>query len=225
LKYVTGAVGKGVSEGKDKIFVWDAVKEVGYVDVDAAVIKIESVAVVEREEAMVSQQDGVGKGDYQQQNIPSLNSGYSPKKPGLSWLLSFLVPGVGQFYNGDVGKGIGFVVADVVGYSVMVAGMLQTSTVTSGYSIYGYTYETVANPNMGMILGGVAIMFGTWTWAQIDAPISAVKKNRAHGYGYLLDLGKDRYLTLEPDLKTIPVMSSTTVEMKATYGVGLKLRF
>ena len=44
LKYVTGAVGKGIAAEKNKIFVWDAEQEVGYVDVDA-IIKI--VAITE----------------------------------------------------------------------------------------------------------------------------------------------------------------------------------
>jgi opacity protein-like surface antigen len=42
LKHVTGAVGKNVSIGKDKIFLWDAAKEVGYVDV-MAMIKIVAI--------------------------------------------------------------------------------------------------------------------------------------------------------------------------------------
>jgi len=28
------------------------------------------------------------------------------RSPALSWFLSFLVPGVGQFYNGDIGAGV-----------------------------------------------------------------------------------------------------------------------
>jgi hypothetical protein len=63
LKHVTGAVGKGVSEGKDKIFVWEAAKEIGYVDVNAAIIKLESVAVDDVQEAVVDKPDGVGKGN------------------------------------------------------------------------------------------------------------------------------------------------------------------
>ena len=46
LQHVTGAVGKNISEGKDKIFLWDAKKEVGYVDVSAK-IKIVTFTVEE----------------------------------------------------------------------------------------------------------------------------------------------------------------------------------
>jgi len=33
------------------------------------------------------------------------------KEPGLALLLSLLIPGLGQIYNGDVGKGIAFMIA------------------------------------------------------------------------------------------------------------------
>jgi hypothetical protein len=42
LKHVTGAVGKGVLPEKDKIFIWDIVKEAGYVDYPSTIIKIAS---------------------------------------------------------------------------------------------------------------------------------------------------------------------------------------
>ncbi|MGA9994552.1 MAG: hypothetical protein WBP93_04010 [Pyrinomonadaceae bacterium] len=32
------------------------------------------------------------------------------KEPAVALLLSMLLPGIGQFYNGDVGKGIGFMI-------------------------------------------------------------------------------------------------------------------
>lgn len=38
------------------------------------------------------------------------------KEPGIALLLSFLLPGLGQFYNGDVGKGI----ALMLGFFVLV---------------------------------------------------------------------------------------------------------
>jgi hypothetical protein len=43
LQHVTGAVGKNISEGKDKIFLWDAAKEVGYIEVSNAIIKIVTI--------------------------------------------------------------------------------------------------------------------------------------------------------------------------------------
>jgi len=36
------------------------------------------------------------------------------KSPGLAAVLSFFIPGVGQIYNGQLGKGIWLVIADVI---------------------------------------------------------------------------------------------------------------
>ena len=58
---------------------------------------------------------------YPQQNYQQQNSGHynpavhhpivHPKSPGLALFLSFFIPGAGQLYNGDVGKGIVFFIA------------------------------------------------------------------------------------------------------------------
>ena len=40
LKQVSGAIGKGISPEKDQTFIWNIVKEIGYVDYPNAVIKI-----------------------------------------------------------------------------------------------------------------------------------------------------------------------------------------
>ncbi len=48
---------------------------------------------------------------YQIQVNPYVQPVYAKRKdPGIALLLSFLFPGLGQIYNGDVGKGIGFMI-------------------------------------------------------------------------------------------------------------------
>ena len=42
-----------------------------------------------------------------------------PKNPTLAMLLSFLIPGLGQIYNGQVAKGILFIVAQVINALLM----------------------------------------------------------------------------------------------------------
>jgi TM2 domain-containing membrane protein YozV len=44
-------------------------------------------------------------------NRPAQYSVVPPKSPGLAMFLSFIMPGAGQLYNGDVGKGIAFFLA------------------------------------------------------------------------------------------------------------------
>ena len=47
LKEVSGAVGKGILPEKNKIIIWNVVKELGYVDFPNAVIKVEANPIVE----------------------------------------------------------------------------------------------------------------------------------------------------------------------------------
>ena len=54
---------------------------------------------------------------YQIQVNPYVQPVYAKRKePGIALLLSFLLPGLGQIYNGDVGKGIGF----MIGFFVLI---------------------------------------------------------------------------------------------------------
>lgn len=42
--------------------------------------------------------------------VPEIYAEVGPKSPALALMLSFFIPGVGQMYNGQVGKGIGMLV-------------------------------------------------------------------------------------------------------------------
>ena len=151
--------------------------------------------------------------NQQQYEQPPGNPNYSPKSPGLAWFLSFMVPGVGQFYNGDVGKGVGFLVTSVVGSSVMSAGM----------SLVNDDEEEIGAP---MVLIGAVVSLGSWIWSQIDAPVSAGKKNRANSY-LSWNLGNGVNLALQPEFKMTPtpMLSDMRMSLVPTAGLGLKLSF
>ncbi|MDL4840564.1 DUF5683 domain-containing protein [Aquibacillus rhizosphaerae] len=42
------------------------------------------------------------------------------KNAGLAAVLSFLICGLGQIYNGQIGKGIGFIVVYAISWALMV---------------------------------------------------------------------------------------------------------
>jgi len=135
-----------------------------------------------------------------QRNQQQRPAGY--KYPALSWGLSFLVPGVGQFYNGDIGKGFIFLGAAVAG------------------NIWNLAFIRGHDSDTGAI--GVFVYLGSWVWSQIDAPISASRKNRAHGF-LSWDLGtNDAFIALQPEFKLTPISSC---QVTPTYGLGLKLKF
>ena len=86
----------------------------------------------------------------------------SRKSPGLAFLLSFLIVGAGQGYNGQWGKGAGMFIGELASFGVLVAGASDCFIVSGcGVSVAGF---------VGMV------GFALWSW--IDAPISASKINR-----------------------------------------------
>jgi TM2 domain-containing membrane protein YozV len=46
------------------------------------------------------------------------------KEPGVALLLSFILPGVGQMYNGDVGKGIAFMICFLLLIAIFGIGLI-----------------------------------------------------------------------------------------------------
>lgn len=62
-----------------------------------------------------------------------------PRYPGIAAVLSFIIPGLGQIYNGELGKGFSF-----------VAGIVISSFLTA-------------------IFIGVIFLVILWIWAVIDA--------------------------------------------------------
>ena len=113
------------------------------------------------------------------------------KSPGVAFLLSFLVPGLGQYYNGDVTKG--------VIQEVLVAGgfILMLTAGTSSYSEYWYDdywdygYYDYHDELTAWFYIGLGVMGGAALWSWIDAPVSASRINRerqeAMQYGHLFE--------------------------------------
>lgn len=73
--------------------------------------------------------------------------GLGVKNSALALILSFLLPGLGQIYNGSVGKGIGLIV--------------------------GYIISCV----LALFLIGIPFMFGLWIYGMVDAYQTAEKLN------------------------------------------------
>ena len=137
--------------------------------------------------------------------------GVQKKNPVVSCILSILIPGLGQFYNGEPGKGIALL-GMAIGSSVFVAYNMQDVYKGSGggtyrYSVYGTRNETLA----GL---GVLAWLGNYVWAIIDAPISSNRINRQSQqpyYGHLIELGGSR-ATLGVD----PVISHKNLGTRLT---------
>ena len=61
---------------------------------------------------------------------PAAIGGASPQatwNPGVAAVLSLVIPGAGQMYKGEIGKGFAFLVGTVIGYFLMIfPGVMST---------------------------------------------------------------------------------------------------
>ncbi|RPF49606.1 hypothetical protein EDD75_0425 [Thermodesulfitimonas autotrophica] len=71
------------------------------------------------------------------------------KNPGLAAVLSFFIAGLGQIYNGQIGKGIGLMVAEILSWLLcaVVVGFVLLPVVWI-YAIYD-AYKTAEKINQG----------------------------------------------------------------------------
>ncbi len=104
----------------------------------------------------------------------------SKKSPALAFLLSFLIVGAGQGYNGQWGKGAGMFIGMWASFGVLAAG--------ADDCVFGDSGCGVAAVGFFGMLG-----FALWSW--IDAPISASAINRRiDAGGMALEIGPRLYL-------------------------------
>jgi len=113
----------------------------------------------------------------------------NPKSPVLSFVLSWLLPGVGQFYNGDTGKGFIQLVGAAAGWTAFFVAYpgegYESYTYWDAWNeeyVTRYDYPETGNGTISNIGLGVAI--ACHLWSMIDAPISATKKNKKIGYTF-----------------------------------------
>ena len=91
-----------------------------------------------------------------------LLTGVSHKNPVLSWGFSFLFPGAGQIYNGDVAKGIGLAI-------------FGASAATVFISANGCSFDDECNQRRRY---GGAVFLLAWIGSQVEAPVKASRINR-----------------------------------------------
>lgn len=125
------------------------------------------------------------------------------KSPALSFVLSFLIPGLGQFYNGEYVKGGIQTGAYVAGVGMMLmwgrASSYSAEPYTD-YSYYGsYTYYRYYDEDYttAWMYIGAGVAAGSWIWSMIDAPTSANRINDEYdngGYGHMIEMRSDQYV-------------------------------
>jgi hypothetical protein len=172
-------------------------------DGNVFVYKIEQVMKLEKKE-IDSDDNSENKNpdnDYSENNN-SENGGYERKEPGMAFLCSFLVPGLGQYINGgdDVNVGI---LCD----ALYLGGFILIEGAGTQYTYYNDSYfdgyEEVSNVYATSSLStwyyvGLGTMATGWIIGMVDAPMYAndynkKHKHKKHEYGELLEFPGDQY--------------------------------
>ena len=130
----------------------------------------------------------------------------SEKSPFLAGFLSLLVPGVGQFYNGDIGGGFLFLGANIICNSIWM------SSISTDY----YGSSSIENENAFVLgfLGAIAVNIVS----VVNAAKVAKKVNIVRGYR----LGENTFLKVQPAI--IP-KSHFTANKEYAYGLNFCLNF
>ena len=97
------------------------------------------------------------------------------------------IDGVGQVYNGDVGKGFGFLAWCIGSWSLIIAGMEDN---------VGY-YPPDVDGDDGLVVLGLGSRIGCYITASVDAYRSAKRKNEEGGYGKLPGSGTQEHPILD----------------------------
>lgn len=99
---------------------------------------------------------------------PTGDSYAKEKEPVLSWALSFfLLPGLGQFYNEEYGKGAIMLGVSVVSVAVM------------------FDEDESGDPT-SLANAGLFVYIADWVWSWVDAPISSNRINSESGSAFIL---------------------------------------
>ena len=137
------------------------------------------------------------------------------RKPSKATLLSLAYPGVGQYYNGQKDKAIGFIAWKVASDVCMIFGFY--GTIDNLFSKEGETYAII-------FLGSLTSAVTSWAVSMIDANLSAKKINKYNGFTNPKE--KKTQLSINPDIKIIPQpLSPTTQTYSPSFGLNLSLSF
>lgn len=107
------------------------------------------------------------------------------REPGLAILCSILLPGGGQYYNKEIGKGVAMTASSIAGW-IMVG--LGFGDIDDGIDWDGNYYWN--GYNEGLVAAGFVLGIGASLWSIIDAPIMAKKINERYGLSLKLKVQK-----------------------------------
>ncbi len=136
------------------------------------------------------------------------------KEPGLALLCSLLLPGGGQYYNGQYRKGATMTMVYAASMIIAFASMEETR------DYYGNFEYDMSEASAVFVTAA----FGAYLWSVIDAPISANAINRRNGW-LSWNLGKNARMSLRPDVNCQTYNMGGYRSTDTSYGAKLSLSF
>ena len=120
-----------------------------------------------------------------EQPVSTINkNAYSVEKksPWLSGFLSFCIPGLGQFYNGESRKGWVDLATSLGGFTGMYAGAAMVVYGVDYELLYGETRDGMIITGTLFMLGGMSLMIGNGIHSIVDAARSSNRINAENGF-------------------------------------------
>ncbi len=127
------------------------------------------------------------------ENFSKSQYGISARKsPGVAFLLSFLVAGGGQFYNGQYAKGGTMLGINLVG---------GVAVYYAASKLYVDAYGNTHWDQQGLFTIGILAVLVNDIWSMVDAPMQAKAINQQLGLTFNYKLNGKINLALKPDYK------------------------
>ncbi len=139
----------------------------------------------------------------------------SKKEPMLSLMLSFLIPGGGQYYNGEYLKG--GIMTGI--WAASIIGMVACAQDNYDYYYDDYYYYHDHSSNGAEVFA--VILLGNYIWSMIDAPVSSSKINKRNMLSW--NVGKNSTLSLKPDFQVATTMPIGQSFYSPSFGAKLSL--
>ena len=145
-------------------------------------------------------------------------SSYRKKNPVLAGICSFIIPGLGQFINGDNRKGFTF-----------LGGFYGTTVLGTTFTAIGAATYASSNGESGStwsVIGGTFYIASLTCgiWSICDAVKSAKNYNAAYGFA-IMNIDKDKTIYLNPDIQMRNDMTHSDLALNPSVGMKLTLNF
>lgn len=144
------------------------------------------------------------------------------RDPTASTVFSFLLPGIGQFYNGQSNKGVSYLVWYLASYGVMY----YSFSMMIEQDYYGNVYLK-ENAESFATFGVIAAISGLTSWivSMVDANMSSKAINRQLGLANI-KLGERANLSFNPDIRLVNDYSKANLtKLSPSYGVNMSISF